>query len=85
MEKTESGSGIVVLYLHGKNQYQSRVALSAALRRAGVGVYRLRVIHGWHGGDALRRLVREEYAAHPKVLRVVERSAGETELVLREY
>ena len=85
MEKTESGSGIVVLDLHGKNQYQARVALSAALRRAGVDVYRLRVIHGWHGGDALRQLVREEYAGHPKVLRVVEQGPGQTELVLREY
>ena len=85
MDKMESGSGIVVLDLHGKNHYQARIALDAALRRADAGVYRLQVIHGWHGGNILRQLVREEYAVHPKVLRVVERGAGETELVLREY
>ena len=51
MDKMESGSGIVVLDLHGKNHYQARIALDAALRRADAGVYRLRVIHGWHGGN----------------------------------
>ena len=71
--------------LHGKNRYQARVALDAALRRAGDRVYRLRVIHGWHGGDVLRSLVREEYAAHPRVKRVVEQGPGQTDLVLREY
>ena len=85
MDKRESGSGIVVLDLHGKNQYQARIALDAALRRADAGVYRLRVIHGWHGGNILRQLVREEYAAHPKVLRIVEQGPGQSELVLREY
>lgn len=85
MEKQGFSPAVVLLDLHGKNLYQARIALDAALRRADGGVYRLRVIHGWHGAAALRRLTREEYAAHPKVRRVVERSAGETELVLREY
>ena len=85
MEKKDRTAGVVEVDLHGKNLYQARVALEAALRRADRGVYRLRVIHGWHGGDSLRRLVREEYAAHPKVLRTEERGAGATELVLREY
>ncbi|MBR0375074.1 MAG: Smr/MutS family protein [Firmicutes bacterium] len=84
MEK-RSAPGVAELDLHGKNVYQARIALEAALRRADGGVYRLRVIHGWHGGDALRALVREEFAAHPKVLRLEERGAGATELVLREY
>ena len=85
MEKQAFTAGMVEVDLHGKNRYQAKISLDAALRRAGAEVYRLRVIHGWHGGVALRRLVREEYAAHPKVRRIVERGAGETELVLREY
>mgnify|MGYP007079133472 CR=1 FL=1 len=48
----------------GKNAYQARVAIDAALRRASSGVYRLRLIHGYHGGTALRDLCRE-YAGHP--------------------
>lgn len=62
--------GIIELDLHGKNAYQARVAIDAALRRAGGGVYRLRLIHGYHGGTALRDLCRE-YAGHPRVLRLV--------------
>ena len=47
---------------------------------------RLRVVHGYHSGCALRDLVRGEYAAHPKVLRVETRlGEGVTDLVLREF
>lgn len=48
--------GIMELDLHGKNTYQARVAIDAALRRCGGGVYRLRLIHGYHSGTALRDL-----------------------------
>lgn len=72
--------GIMELDLHGKNAYQARVAIDAALRRASSGVYRLRLIHGYHGGTALRDL----YAGHPRVLRLVA-SPGSTDLVLREF
>ena len=57
----------------------------AKLRRAGGDVYRLRIIHGYHGGTALRDLVRSRYRDHPKVKRVeLGLNQGETELVLRE-
>lgn len=58
-------------------------AIDAALRRCSGGVYRLRLIHGYHGGTALRDLCRE-YAGHPRVLRLVA-SSGSTDLVLREF
>ena len=67
-------AGIWEIDLHGKNEYQARVTLDAALRRVRPGTYRIRVIHGHHGGTALRELVRLE-AAGP----------GVTELVLREF
>ena len=35
--------GILELDLHGKNTYQAKVALEAALRRAGAGTYRIRI------------------------------------------
>ncbi len=73
---------IIELDLHGKNAYQARVALDAALRRRG-GAYRIRVIHGENRGTALRDTVREEYAAAPGVLRL-EYGPGYTDLVLRE-
>lgn len=77
------GDAVITLDLHGKTVYQARVALDAALRRAG-GAYRLRVVHGYHMGTAVRALVRTEYAAHPGVKRVIAVGDGVTELVLRE-
>ena len=60
--------------------------MDAALRRAKCGTYRIRVIHGCHGGTALRDLIRSEYGRHPKVLRLLPSpDGGATELVLREY
>ena len=77
---------VIELDLHGRNTHQARVAIDAALRRAGASVYRIRVIHGWNAGTAIRDLVREEYACHPKVRRVAQgANPGITELVLREY
>ena len=64
-------AGILTVDLHGKNVYQARVTVDALLRRAGGGVYRVRLIHGQHGGTALRDFLREEYAGHPRVRRLV--------------
>ena len=78
--------GILELDLHGKNTYQAKVALEAALRRAGAGTYRIPIIHGYHGGTVLRDMVRREYGAHPRVKRVEGGfDPGITDLVLREF
>lgn len=78
--------GILEIDLHGKNRYQARITVDAALRRAGGGTYRIRCINGYHGGSALRDMLREEYAGHPRVLRLeTGLSPGSTDLVLREF
>lgn len=77
---------IVEVDLHGRNRYQSDVAIDAAIRRAGAATCRIRIIHGCNSGTALRDFVRERYAAHPRVLRIAPgANQGITELVLREY
>ncbi len=78
--------GVLELDLHGMTQIQAKAAVDAALRRAGGSVYRLRVVHGYHGGTQLRDMLCREYAKHPKVKRL-ERglNPGTTDLVLREY
>jgi len=77
---------IVEINLHGKNVYQARVAVDAALRRARPGVMRIRAIHGFHGGSAIKDMIRSEYARHPKVRRLETRLGdGVTDLVLREF
>ena len=77
--------GIMELDLHGKNAYQARVAIDAALRRCGGGVYRLRLIHGYRGGTAIRDMLWLTYGHRSQVKRMVSISEGVTELVLREY
>ena len=79
-------AGIWEIDLHGKNAYQAKVTLDAALRRASAGTYRIRCIHGFHGGTALKDMVRREYARHPRVLRIeTGMGPGVTDLVLREF
>ena len=79
-------AGVWEVDLHGKNEYQACVAIDAALRRAKTGTYRIRCIHGHHGGTALRDMIRREYAKHPRVLRLETGvGAGVTDLVIREF
>lgn len=74
---------IVTLDAHGKSAYQAKVAVDAAIRRAG-GAYEVRVIHGYNAGTAIRDMLRREYAAHPRVLSVgTGDNMGQTRLLLR--
>ncbi|MEG1548299.1 MAG: Smr/MutS family protein [Clostridia bacterium] len=76
-------SALIELNLHGMNMFQARIALDAALRSSN-GVYRIRAIHGFHMGCALRDMIRTEYASHPLVKRIITQEPGTTVLVLRE-
>ena len=77
--------GIIELDLHGMNTYQAKIAIDSALRRAKRDTYRIRVIHGYHTGTALRDMIRSQYRSHPKILRLeLGLNAGQTDLVLRE-
>ena len=72
------------LDLHGKNVYQARIAIDAALRRSR-GVCRLRLIHGCHSGTAIRDMIDEEYTGHPAVKRLQRIDGATTDLILREF
>lgn len=73
------------LDVHNMTKVQAVTAIDAMLRRADAGVYRIRVIHGYHGGTVLRDAVRARYAKHPKVKRVeLGLNPGETDLILRD-
>lgn len=79
-------TGVITADLHGKNTYQAKITVDALLKRAGGGTYRLRLVHGCHGGTALRDFIRAEYGRHPRVKRLIlSPDGGATELVLREY
>lgn len=79
-------SGTMELDLHGMTCYQAKIAIDAALRRAGGSAYRIRLIHGYHGGTELRTMIRRDYRKHPKIKRLeLGLDPGTTDLVLREY
>ncbi len=71
--------------IHNLTRVQAIAAIDARLRRAGPSVYRIRVIHGYHGGTVLRDAVRAHYRDHPKIKRIeLGLNPGETDLILRE-
>ena len=79
-------AGIIELDLHGMNTHQAKIAIDSKLKRAKSGTYRIRLIHGYHGGTALRDMIRKNYRSHPKILRIeLGLNPGETDLVLREF
>lgn len=79
-------NGVLELDLHGCTVYQAEIAIDAALRRAKAGTYRIRLVHGYQGGTALKNMIRTKYRSHPKVLRLeLGMNQGQTDLVLREY
>lgn len=78
-------AGIIELDIHGMNTMQAKACIDSALKRASNATYRIRVIHGYQRGTALRDLVRNTYRSHPKVLRLeIGLNQGQTDLVLRE-
>ena len=80
------GPGVLTADLHSKTRYQAQVTVDALLRRATPGLYRIRLIHGCHGGTELRDFLWDRYGCHPRVRRlVISPDGGTTELVLREY
>lgn len=80
--------GIIEIDVHGMNTEEAVKAVLKQVQMAKNNVYRIRVIHGYHGGTRIRNGIREEfsYGREPKVKRVEPGSnQGITELVLREY
>lgn len=87
-EEIRISSGIVEVDLHGKSAEEARKILDRRIETAGRQVYRIRAIHGFHGGTGIKRMIWEEYSygRSPKVLRLAHgANEGITELILREF
>ena len=77
---------VIQIDLHGMSLDEARDALDEALRHADMSVYRIRAIHGFNSGTALRDMIRREYRWHMKVIRIAGgQNRGQTDLILREY
>lgn len=80
--------GIIEMDVHKMTVEEAIKAISQKVNQAGNGVYRVRVIHGFHGGTRIMNAIRDEfgYYREPKVKRIVMGdNQGITELILREY
>ena len=81
-------TGIIVIDVHGMRTEEALNAIQKKVNTAGGHVYRIRVIHGFHGGTRIKTGIREEfgYGREPKVRRIAAgANEGITELILREY
>ena len=79
-------SGIIEIDLHGCNDALS--IIERALKDCNSSTYRIRLVHGYHGGVSLRNMIYDEfsYGRCDQVKRIQNGSnPGITELVLREY
>lgn len=80
--------GIIEMDLHGDSYEEALKKVEQVVESANTSIYRIRVIHGFHGGTSIKGMLKEEfsYGRSKKVLRVIGgNNEGITELVLREY
>ena len=80
-------AGIKEIDTHGLRTAEAIRAMQRAVQQAGPDVYRVRVIHGYHGGTSIKDAILDEfsYGRDSKVKRVEPgRNQGETDLILRE-
>jgi len=81
-------TGIIEVDIHGMTAYEAKNYIDNILKKIDGSVYRIRVIHGYHGGTSLKSMLTEEYSFErsEKVKKVQSgNNPGITELVLREY
>ena len=82
-------NSITEIDVHGLRAEEAVKALSKLIKDAPATVYRIRVIHGYHRGNALQRAIYDEFEyfhSEDRVLRLEGGSnPGITEIVLREW
>lgn len=73
------------LDIHGMTVEQAKISIDAKLRKNKGEVYSLKIVHGYHGGTALRDFVRKHYRNDPRIVRIeLGMNPGETDFILRE-
>ena len=81
-------TGKIEIDVHGMTVKEAVNMAQAAVKKAGNSVYRIRIIHGYHGGTKIREAINRElgYGLEPRVKRITQgENPGVTELILREY
>jgi len=75
---------IIEIDVHGLNAFQAQTLIDSKLKKS-QGAYRIRIIHGYHNGSALRDMILSRYKNNKSVIRI-ERglNQGQTDLILKE-
>ena len=80
---------ITEIDIHGMRPEEAVKTISGIIEKAPEHVYRIRVIHGYHRGNALQKAIYDEFDyfhTSDKVIRLKGGSnPGITEIVLREW
>ena len=75
--------------VHGMRPDEAVRTLTRLIENAPRSVYRIRVIHGYHRGNALQRAIYDEFDYFRTAARVIRLEGGSnpgiTEIVLREW
>ncbi len=70
--------------LHGFTKEEAKAALIYELGRVDIDIKCLVVVHGYHGGNVLKNLVRKEFK-HENVVEKVVLDAGRTIFILKNF
>ncbi len=76
---------VIEIDVHGLNSFQAKTLIDSKIKKS-KGAYRIRVIHGYNNGTALRDMIRNEYGGNHKHVKRIEIgfNQGQTDLILKE-
>ena len=71
--------------LHGLRKEEAVKVIDKAIASASAQTYQIHLIHGYHRGENLKRMILEEYSFDPRIRRIVPGdNQGITVLVMKE-
>ena len=71
--------------LHGMTEQDAIHVIDKALKQAAPTTYQIQLVHGYHRGNVLQKMIRDYYQYDPKVKRIMPGdNPGITVLVLKE-
>ena len=75
----------VKIDLHGMTESEAIKVIDQALAKASLSTYQIQLIHGFHRGTVLQKMIRDYYQYDKKVKRIIPGdNPGITVLVLKE-
>lgn len=70
--------------VHGYSVAEAKAMITRALKNVNKNVRVIRIVHGYHNGQNIARMVRKNFRSHPKVERIeLSMNPGITDLIIR--